>query len=60
MHTAILMGDDALCQCLLCQSEIPRETVLTVEAQDYAYYFCGQGCYLQWQWEQDSPDEPTG
>ena len=57
MHAARLLGEDAQASCLLCQREIPRAEVLTVEAQEYAYFFCGPGCYQQWEWEQqNAPD----
>lgn len=54
MNETILLGEYSHASCQLCQREIPRAEVLTIEAQEYAYYFCGQGCYQQWQWEQDT------
>ena len=54
MTEKMLLGEDSHASCLLCQREIPRADVLTVEAKEYAYYFCGQGCFQQWQWEQDN------
>lgn len=51
MSETTLLGEDSHASCQLCQREIPRAEVLAVEAQEYAYYFCGQGCYEQWQWE---------
>jgi len=41
--------------CHVCHSEVPRAEAMTVEAQEYLYYFCGQGCYVRWSKGQDAP-----
>jgi hypothetical protein len=28
---------------------VPHADALSVEGQEYLYYFCGQGCYSHWQ-----------
>ncbi len=35
--------------CHVCQQDVPHTQGLTVEAQEYLFFFCGQGCYESWQ-----------
>jgi len=35
--------------CSVCQQEIPHTRGMTVEAQEYLFFFCGSGCYSSWQ-----------
>ncbi len=37
--------------CTVCQQEIPHTNGLSVEAQEYLFFFCGVGCYSSWQQE---------
>ena len=37
--------------CTVCQQEIPHTDGLSVEAQEYLFFFCGPGCYSSWQQE---------
>ncbi len=41
-------------RCSICHKEIPHNKALTVESKEYAYHFCGQGCFVEW--EQKNPD----
>lgn len=41
--------------CSVCHREVPRADALSVEGQEYLYYFCGQGCYILWKQELDVP-----
>lgn len=34
--------------CSLCQLQVPHAEALSVEGQEYLYYFCGLGCYEAW------------
>lgn len=38
-----------LVSCNVCQQEVPHTAGLTVEAQEYLFFFCGHGCYTTWQ-----------
>lgn len=52
--------------CEICHREIPKADSLTIEGQEYAYYFCGHGCYSRWhalnmkQKKNKTPPEPEG
>ncbi len=35
--------------CNVCHQQVPHAESLAVEAQEYLYFFCGQGCYSTWQ-----------
>lgn len=37
--------------CHMCQREVPHAGGLSVEGQEYLYFFCGQGCYEHWKSE---------
>lgn len=39
--------------CHVCQREVPNAEALSAEGQEYLYYFCGHGCYSQWQQERN-------
>ncbi len=34
--------------CENCHREIPNAASLSIEGQEYIYYFCGHGCYSRW------------
>lgn len=36
-------------RCASCHKEIPHTEALTVEGKEYAYHFCGQGCFVEWE-----------
>ena len=60
MNTATDKSGKPMVSCHVCHREIPRADALTVEGQEYLYYFCGQGCYARWQQEQhEEPMSPT-
>ncbi len=35
--------------CHLCHRELPYAEALNIEGQEYAYHFCGYGCFGEWQ-----------
>lgn len=37
--------------CHVCHQDVPHTEGLTVEAQEYLFFFCGLGCYSSWQLE---------
>jgi len=39
--------------CHVCHREVPHADALSVEGQEYLFFFCGQGCYVNW--KQDHP-----
>lgn len=39
--------------CHVCHQEVPKVEALTVEGQEYLYFFCGQGCYIHWKEDND-------
>ncbi len=60
MNTATEEPGVTMVRCHVCHREIPHPEALTVEGQEYLYYFCGQGCYTRWQQEQnEEPMSPT-
>jgi hypothetical protein len=34
--------------CRECHAEIPPEEAFVSESTEYAFYFCGVGCYDEW------------
>ncbi|HEY9148524.1 MAG TPA: DUF3330 domain-containing protein [Gammaproteobacteria bacterium] len=54
MKEATETTDAPLVSCHICQLEVPHAEALSVEGQEYLYYFCGQGCYSQWQQEHNN------
>jgi YHS domain-containing protein len=34
--------------CRICHREIPYAEALSIEGQEYMYFFCGSGCYEHW------------
>lgn len=38
--------------CHVCHQEIPHADALSAEGQEYLFFFCGQGCYVQWNQEE--------
>jgi hypothetical protein len=41
--------------CEVCLAQIPKSASISVEADQYAQYFCGIECYAQW--KQQSKEE---
>jgi hypothetical protein len=39
---------EATVSCSECCALLPPEQALNVEAEDYAYHFCGADCYARW------------
>lgn len=46
-------------QCAVCHKEIPRTEALSVEGKEYAYHFCGQGCFTQWEQKNKEKNTPV-
>lgn len=43
--------------CEVCLGQIPTDTAVSAEGDDYVLHFCGIACYRQWR-EQDRGTEP--
>ena len=35
--------------CKVCETELPSESAVAFEAEDYRLWFCSNECYAQWQ-----------
>ena len=44
-------------RCLTCHKEIPHANVLSIEGKEYAYHFCGQTCFQQWERQSDGEQQ---
>ena len=51
MVTELPIKEPEPVSCAVCQLEIPRAESLSIEGKEYAYYFCGHGCYTRWSTE---------
>jgi hypothetical protein len=51
MVTELPIKEPEQVSCAACQLEIPRAESLSIEGKEYAYHFCGHGCYTRWNTE---------
>jgi len=51
MIEARTLTDVELVKCEICLKEVPKSEVQNAEARDYVAYFCGPGCYEEWEAE---------
>ena len=42
------LTDVELVKCEVCLKEVPKSGAQSAEARDYVAYFCGLGCYAEW------------
>lgn len=47
-----------LLECEVCMAQIPADTHISAESDDYVLHFCGVECYRKWQ-EQNGGEPPT-
>lgn len=53
-------SEPAEVSCHVCHTEIPRAEALSAEAQEYVYYFCGNGCYVHWRQQREASASTPG
>lgn len=46
--------------CMSCQREIPHAKAMSIEGKEYAYFFCGYGCYQHWRQGEGRQERPNG
>ncbi len=49
MNNKVEQAEVEVVTCHVCQQDVPNTHGLTVEAQEYLFFFCGLGCYGSWQ-----------
>jgi len=46
-----------LLSCEVCLTQIPADTALNAECDEYVLHFCGIECYRQWRQQSESSEE---
>ena len=46
--------DDDEISCHICLEQVPHAGAMSVEGKEYLFFFCGQGCYVNWQIQRES------
>lgn len=55
--------DDAICTvltCAVCLKEVPPDSAVLADAQDYVRHFCGLDCLDLWRRQAVGQDQPAG
>jgi len=48
MHKVLRPEEPELIDCEICLTQIPTDSGVSVESEDYVYHFCGVRCYEEW------------